>query len=960
MQQPPHPKQPLPPVPAIATTTAAAPLLLLHNQDREYYSDVAQSLAAADQRQSQFQPATGQFGPTIFPAAALSFDQMTEYDEENYAVPADQSSQYRLDRTQVELVQLIGEGQKGYVFLGKVQSKDGRQIHDVAIKTLKYETPQLIDWLMREAAMMRQLEHPHIIKFIGVCPESPALIAMELAQLGELRHFLGANQSAMPISQLVLFTFQISTALSYLESKQFVHRDVAARNILVCAHNCVKLADFGLTRNLQTAAGPTDFDHEDPMPMAAGGGHYVAAARGKLPVRWLAPESLAFRRFTSASDVWMFAVCGWEMFHFGQARPWAQIRNNQVLLAIESGQRLARPPNCPSRLYELLLQCWSYAPVQRPKFRELKQNLWSIYLNERAKEQLELEQQQQQHRILLQQQQQQQQARAKKQSSNRLQQQHQRLAALDDRLTTPRVSVRPRPHQELLALGVSSPLNLSYGSNVSGYSSATAADFSSHNSSRSSSMGSLARRQQRQQQQLACSSGGLWAPSEPQPQPQPQPRRTSPVAAAAARQPMAASRNLEFESNVEQNMRRFQRPAGHMLQKQRSQGSIVQPAAPYSSPDHRSFGPKSNLYSAGFDDGALLANSSAAAAAAQVRYYQQQRPLSHQSGGPKFATPEAATEEEEEEDESDLDADEDEDYGADSSDEQMAAARRHQTRPDRRRLLQLPSRRCDGPTYEGLMVAGGGGDATASVGQEVAMIRGDLGAIQRRQRSRAAGTRGGGPSDSMKREQKLSDVLQSLRLSPMKARLSANGGGGGSGRSSGSPAPSQSSPVELSRQRHHKHSPPKSPKLPPDLASEHKDSEQQQQRQLALHQRLLGHIRPPSGSIPSRFSEHRRSMNMEQQQPNFIDDLNQQQQQQTGGSSVEKVDQSLQILESLISEKTFAPNQQQQQHSATDLVQRHRQQMKQQLQQSSADKRSNPAQQFVDFFVRRKQQQQQQ
>lgn len=345
-------------------------------------------------------------------------------DYDDYATPCDDKF-YRLDRSQVELVQMIGEGQKGFVFLGKLQSRDGRQMIDVAIKTLKYETNSMIDKLMQEAAMMRQFEHPHIIKFIGVCPETPALIAMELAKFGELKQYLKANRSVICVSQLVLFTFQISTALSYLESKQFVHRDVAARNILVCSHSCVKLADFGLSRNLQPELPGCQFIStprmkqvnelrsnclEPPSDLLVEAddksGHYVSISPGKLPVRWLAPESLAFRRFTSASDVWMFAVCTWEVFHFGQIRPWPSIRNNQVLLAIGAGQRLSRPPNCPARLYQLMLQCWSYAPAQRPKFRDIKQNLWSIYLNERAREQSvadqieKLEEHQRQQQIL--------------------------------------------------------------------------------------------------------------------------------------------------------------------------------------------------------------------------------------------------------------------------------------------------------------------------------------------------------------------------------------------------------------------------------------------------------------------------------------------------------------------------------------------------------------------------------
>ena len=368
------------------------------------------------------------------PAANCCQSSLASMDEDDYAVPNDERC-CCLKRSQVELVQLIGEGQKGYVFLGKLQSRDGSKMLDVAIKTLKYETEHLIERLMSEASMMRSLEHPHIIKFIGMCPETPALIAMELAKFGEIKQYLKLNRHLIKCSQLVLFAFQISTALSYLESKNFVHRDVAARNVLVCSPNCVKLADFGLSRSLLTANGAhtqssplpghstsssSSPDHTLAAKLAAkltnkleqASGHqddqdqdqaqtYVAAPRVKLPVRWLAPESLVFRRFSSASDVWMFAVCVWELFHWGQQRPWPQLRNHQVLAAISAGQRLARPPACPARLYQLMLQCWSYAPVQRPKFREIKQSVWSIYLSERTREQLHLERLEREHQLLL-------------------------------------------------------------------------------------------------------------------------------------------------------------------------------------------------------------------------------------------------------------------------------------------------------------------------------------------------------------------------------------------------------------------------------------------------------------------------------------------------------------------------------------------------------------------------------
>ena len=88
---------------------------------------------------------------------------------------------------------------------------------------------------------MQQFDHPNIIKLIGVCSDSPIWLVMELADYGEMRAFLQKNKSSLSLTTLLLFAYQLSTALSYLESKQFVHRDIAARNVLVSSPECAKL-----------------------------------------------------------------------------------------------------------------------------------------------------------------------------------------------------------------------------------------------------------------------------------------------------------------------------------------------------------------------------------------------------------------------------------------------------------------------------------------------------------------------------------------------------------------------------------------------------------------------------------------------------------------------------------------------------------------------------------------------
>ncbi|XP_018568544.1 focal adhesion kinase 1 isoform X3 [Anoplophora glabripennis] len=296
----------------------------------------------------------------------LSEDYAEIVEEGDYSVPA--AKNYSLDRNQIELHEILGEGQFGDVHMGTVRCKDGTLI-PVAVKTCKGDADlATTEKFLEEAYIMQQFDHQHIIKLIGICSISPVWIVMELAKLGELRAYLQNNKSRLDLATLLLYAFQLSTALSYLESKKYVHRDIAARNVLVSTDKCVKLADFGLSRWMG----------DDQS--------YYKASKGKLPIKWMSPESINFRRFTTASDVWMFGVCIWEILMLG-VKPFQGVKNNDVIGKIENGERLALPPDCPPRLYSLMSQCWSYEPSKRPSFKDIKEILQEILSEERSAQQ---------------------------------------------------------------------------------------------------------------------------------------------------------------------------------------------------------------------------------------------------------------------------------------------------------------------------------------------------------------------------------------------------------------------------------------------------------------------------------------------------------------------------------------------------------------------------------------------
>ncbi|XP_053320180.1 ephrin type-B receptor 4 [Spea bombifrons] len=271
-----------------------------------------------------------------------------------------------IDVSYVKIEEVIGAGEFGEVCRGRLKVP-GKKENYVAIKTLKggYTERQRREFLS-EASIMGQFQHPNIIHLEGVITNNcPVMIITEYMENGALDSFLRQNDGQFTPIQLVGMLRGIASGMRYLSEMNYVHRDLAARNILVNSNLVCKVSDFGLSRFLQEGS-------TDPT--------YTSCLGGKIPIRWTAPEAIAFRKFTSASDVWGYGIVMWEVMSFGE-RPYWDMSNQDVINAIEQDYRLPAPPDCPSALHQLMLDCWQRDRAARPRFSEIVSSLDKLIRN---------------------------------------------------------------------------------------------------------------------------------------------------------------------------------------------------------------------------------------------------------------------------------------------------------------------------------------------------------------------------------------------------------------------------------------------------------------------------------------------------------------------------------------------------------------------------------------------------
>ncbi|XP_030060839.1 proto-oncogene tyrosine-protein kinase receptor Ret [Microcaecilia unicolor] len=307
---------------------------------------------------------------------------------DTFKIPED--PKWEFPRKNLVLGKTLGEGEFGKVVKATAFRLKGKAGYTtVAVKMLKENAAQseLRD-LLSEFNLLKQVNHPHVIKLYGACSQDgPLYLIVEYAKYGSLRSFLresrkvgpsymgsegnrnssyldNPDERALTMGDLISFAWQISRGMQYLAEMKLVHRDLAARNVLVAEGRKMKISDFGLSR---------DVYEEDS---------YVKRSKGRIPVKWMAIESLFDHIYTTQSDVWSFGVLLWEIVTLG-GNPYPGIAPERLFNLLKTGYRMEKPENCSEEMYNLMLRCWKQEPDKRPTFGEISKELEKLMVKSR-------------------------------------------------------------------------------------------------------------------------------------------------------------------------------------------------------------------------------------------------------------------------------------------------------------------------------------------------------------------------------------------------------------------------------------------------------------------------------------------------------------------------------------------------------------------------------------------------
>lgn len=271
----------------------------------------------------------------------------------------------QVHRSDLKAKNAIGAGQFGQVY-SAMQTIEEKVSMKRAVKMLRGAASEADRMeFIREAEVMLELDHPNLVSLIGVCvQQAPWLIVLEFLDNGDLRTILKACVTKgvkLAYFEQLKWMVDISAGMSFLEKKNLIHMDLAARNCLLGVDNTLKVADFGLTVQL------------DP-----GEDNYIVSTDMRIPIKWCSPEALTNRSFSVKSDVWAAGVTFWEIFSYGNM-PYPDVPVNQMARKLREGTRLVLPRKLPTNVINLVQSCWSMGTLDRPTFAELRSELYTYF-----------------------------------------------------------------------------------------------------------------------------------------------------------------------------------------------------------------------------------------------------------------------------------------------------------------------------------------------------------------------------------------------------------------------------------------------------------------------------------------------------------------------------------------------------------------------------------------------------
>uniref|UniRef100_A0A8C2PXB1 Vascular endothelial growth factor receptor 3 n=1 Tax=Cyprinus carpio TaxID=7962 RepID=A0A8C2PXB1_CYPCA len=305
------------------------------------------------------------------------------------------SSQWEISRDRLHLGKVLGHGAFGKVIEASIFGHDKKTCSNtVAVKMLKEgATASEHKALMSELKILIHIgNHLNVVNLLGACTKTngPLMVIVEYCKYGNLSNFLRAKRefflpyrvreinnmmiytqktkiavddlwkTPLTIEDLICYSFQVARGMEFLVSRKCIHRDLAARNILLSENNVVKICDFGLARDI----------YKDP--------DYVRKGNARLPLKWMAPESIFDKVYTSQSDVWSFGVLLWEIFSLG-ASPYPGIQiDEDFCKRLKDGTRMRAPDNASPKIYGIMLACWQGEPRERPTFPALVEILGDL------------------------------------------------------------------------------------------------------------------------------------------------------------------------------------------------------------------------------------------------------------------------------------------------------------------------------------------------------------------------------------------------------------------------------------------------------------------------------------------------------------------------------------------------------------------------------------------------------